>query len=419
MAFGGQFLDAPAIQTLLPNGLNPAGVLRSAPAANRPPANYRNCGYLYVASDTGQTWLSIGTAWVAITTAVFGASGANHSSGAVPDPGSAAGATRFLREDASWAIPPTFSPSGAGHAPGYVPDPGVSAGTSRFLREDATWQTLPLPLINQYRLTLTSGTPVTTSDVTAATTLYWTPYKGDRVALFDGNNWGIYTPGQLSIANSNWTLPVDIFAHVSSGTVSLGSSQWSSNTTRAAGGGLSTTNGVLVGPGVSTDRYLGTIFPPSTTTFEDSLLRRFVWNYYNRVPRPMLFQEATSQWTYASSTLRQANADANAKLQFVYGWAEDPVSIEVFCGVAPSGAAAGNVAIGIDSTTASSADAAIECGGGSGTSGLIAPSFAVYNKAPGIGFHYAAWLESCRAGTCTFYGAFGNSQGSIRGTILG
>ena len=35
--------------------------------------------------------------------------------------------------------PPTFGASGASHAVGYVPDPGSTAGTTRFLREDATW----------------------------------------------------------------------------------------------------------------------------------------------------------------------------------------------------------------------------------------------------------------------------------------
>lgn len=34
---------------------------------------------------------------------------------------------------------PVFVASGASHAPGVVPDPGSSAGTTRFLREDATW----------------------------------------------------------------------------------------------------------------------------------------------------------------------------------------------------------------------------------------------------------------------------------------
>jgi hypothetical protein len=48
------------------------------------------------------------------TGAVFGASGSGHAPGAVPDPGSSAGSTRFLCEDATWAVPPgTGSGSGS------------------------------------------------------------------------------------------------------------------------------------------------------------------------------------------------------------------------------------------------------------------------------------------------------------------
>ena len=72
-------------------------------------------------------------------TRVFNASGAAHRVGLVPDPGVAAGVAKFLREDASWQVPPVFVASGASHAVGYVPDPGASAGTAKFLREDATW----------------------------------------------------------------------------------------------------------------------------------------------------------------------------------------------------------------------------------------------------------------------------------------
>jgi hypothetical protein len=39
----------------------------------------------------------------------------------------------------SCVTPPTFVASGGSHAVGYVPDPGGSAGTTRFLREDATF----------------------------------------------------------------------------------------------------------------------------------------------------------------------------------------------------------------------------------------------------------------------------------------
>jgi hypothetical protein len=38
----------------------------------------------------------------------------------------------------------TFVASGASHAPGDVPDPGSSAGTTHYLREDATWAVPPV-----------------------------------------------------------------------------------------------------------------------------------------------------------------------------------------------------------------------------------------------------------------------------------
>lgn len=97
---------------------------------------------------------------VATDIPVFLASGGSHAVGAVPDPGGSSGTTKFLREDASWAIPPgavssvntrtgavtlvatdipVFIASGGSHAVGAVPDPGGSSGTTKFLREDATW----------------------------------------------------------------------------------------------------------------------------------------------------------------------------------------------------------------------------------------------------------------------------------------
>jgi hypothetical protein len=74
------------------------------------------------------------------------ASGPSHSAGAVPDPGATPGTARYLREDLSWATPPSAGPMGASgpsHAQGLVPDPGSSAGTAHYLREDGTWAVPP------------------------------------------------------------------------------------------------------------------------------------------------------------------------------------------------------------------------------------------------------------------------------------
>ena len=58
---------------------------------------------------------------------LFGASGMNHSLGAVPDPGATAGTSRFLREDGSWATPPSSGGgSGSGGASGTA---AITGGT--------------------------------------------------------------------------------------------------------------------------------------------------------------------------------------------------------------------------------------------------------------------------------------------------
>jgi hypothetical protein len=48
---------------------------------------------------------------------VFIASGTSHAAGIVPDPGAAAGSTKFLREDATWAVP---SGGGGSSGPDFV-----------------------------------------------------------------------------------------------------------------------------------------------------------------------------------------------------------------------------------------------------------------------------------------------------------
>lgn len=64
---------------------------------------------------------------------VFVASGASHASGAVPDPGASAGTTRFLREDATFAVPPASTPIFAQTAKRYsyfAPTPSSSISSA-------------------------------------------------------------------------------------------------------------------------------------------------------------------------------------------------------------------------------------------------------------------------------------------------
>ncbi|MBB5327307.1 SGNH/GDSL hydrolase family protein [Tunturiibacter gelidoferens] len=63
---------------------------------------------------------------------LFGASGAAHARGAVPDPGTTAGTTRYLREDGTWSVPAGTSGSGGqsigtGLSGGAAPIAGATA----------------------------------------------------------------------------------------------------------------------------------------------------------------------------------------------------------------------------------------------------------------------------------------------------
>lgn len=78
------------------------------------------------------------------------------------------------------------------------------------------------------RLTLTSGTPVTTSDVTGATTVYYTPYQSDVMVMWDGTRWVPVQFGETSLALGTVTsgVPYDVFGYLSAGALALEKLAW-------------------------------------------------------------------------------------------------------------------------------------------------------------------------------------------------
>lgn len=275
------------------------------------------------------------------------------------------------------------------------------------------------------RLTLTTGTPVTTSDVTAATTVYFTPYVGNTIALYDGSSaWTLYTFSQLSIAVPATTDTMyDVFAYVSAGVVTLEVTAWSSLTTRATA--LTRQDGVYVKSGATTRRYLGSF---STTAVsgqtEDSATKRYLWNYYHRVARKLLKQETTDTWTYNTATYRQANGSTANQVVTVIGVAEDAIDLTVRANLnAGTGAGPAYVAIGRDSTTTPDADglgyASWPGVSGANTVGLIA----FLKTFPAVGRTAWVWLErGTGSGTDTWYGDNGTAtlyQSGLAGVVWG
>ena len=275
------------------------------------------------------------------------------------------------------------------------------------------------PRDNDFRLTLTSGTPVTVSDVTGATTLYCTPYKGNRIALYDGSKWVLRTANEFSLALGTLTSgrPYDVFCYDNAGTPTLELTAWTNDSTRATA--LTRQDGVLVKSGALTRRYLGTFYTTSTTATEDSAAKRYLYNYYHRAKKLFYKTDATASWNYTTGTYRQANASAANQVEFIQGVAEDAVDIAVSALVKNSSASLiqAQVGIGLDSTSAI-ATGVIATPTDLGVANAYFTTQAKLTTVPNAGRHYAAWLEvSVASGTATWTATA--TSGAVAGGITG
>lgn len=301
----------------------------------------------------------------------------------------------------------------------------VSAGTSGMFFSDGTngWTTISGGSSSasgdkyamEFRLTLETGVPISTSDQTGKTTIYCTPYLGNQIALYDGSStWTTYSSAEFSLALGTLTsgLPYDVFCYNNSGTPTLEFTAWTNGTTRATA--LTRQNGILVKSGSTTRRYLGTFYTTATTTTEDSEAKRFLYNYYNRRPRTLNKQETTTSWTYNSSTIHQANASTANKVEVIMGVAEDVLSVSVLTSATGSGF--GYVGIGEDSTSTFTTSGYYQGGGGaSGSEWFV---FSAYlRKIPAVGYHYYSWNERTTTAVVTFWG--GTSTDNWRAGIFG
>jgi hypothetical protein len=170
--------------------------------------------------------------------------------------------------------------------------------------------------IFQARLTLTSATPVTTSDVTGAGTLYLTPYKGNKIAVYNGTRWKLMALTEISLAITATSGSVyDVFVYDNSGTLTLETLVWTNTTTRATA--LAYQDGVLCKTGALTRRYVGTFVAYDTNQITDSVVERGLWNFYNQEPRRLLNADDAS-WTHSTATATACNSGALA-VEIVFG----------------------------------------------------------------------------------------------------
>ena len=157
---------------------------------------------------------------------------------------------------------------------------------------------------NGFRLSVQSGVPVPTSDVSSAGTVYWVPGDGNEIALYDADDsvWNVHSSSELSIPaagqSTGWNL-VDVFAYADGGgNVALERLSWDGaadlrDLVRVTP--LTWKDGVRVKSGDPTRRYVGSFFcftsaADTTGITEDSRAKRYVWNRDNRAPRLMVVE---------------------------------------------------------------------------------------------------------------------------------
>lgn len=268
------------------------------------------------------------------------------------------------------------------------------------------------------RLTLTSGTPVTTSDVTAATNVYFTPYLSGYISLYNSTLqvWQSWPFSEITIAVPASTSQMyDVFAYISSGAVACEVVAWTNDTTRATA--LALQNGVYVKSGSTDRRYIGSF---RTTTVsgqtEDSYGKRLVYNYNNRVIKSVGVNDSTGSWTYSTATWRYARNQSTNRVEVVVGVVEDQATVNgtVIWSEGGAGLLTAVPGIGINANNANSATINATRSGSSGTDACTC--FFGWTGFLAAGFNYIAWLEyGAGSSTQTWYGGAAGNAGRSSG----
>lgn len=263
------------------------------------------------------------------------------------------------------------------------------------------------------RLTLESGVAVSTSDQTAKTALYYTPFTHDRVRVLSAGSVireFQFTEITLNAPALTNALPYDIWLYDNAGTLTLEALAWTNTTTRATA--LAWQAGLgWVKNGDATRLYLGTIFASDTNKMEDSLAKRFVWNAYNMKRRPVYVHDTTDSWAYTTATWRQKNNSTANQFACVCGIAGLSVAdLTATALSANSSSTVGRInGIGLDATNANAAGCLLGWPANP-TANSLTQGVARLSNATPLGYHYYSELEySAATGTSTWYGDAGNS----------
>jgi len=304
-------------------------------------------------------------------------------------------------------------------------------------------------LTPQGRLTLTSNTPLMTSDVTAATAVYYTPYVGNSIPIYNGTSFSNNTFSQLTmtLSTTNQTSGdiYDLFVFIHSSTVTIGAGPaWSSSTSRGTGSGttqltqfngfwvnantITLTNGSTTYSSIPADEatYVGSVYMTANgetaVNFKPSAAAGGtanvvgIWNAYNSAPISSLCSDSNTSWTDASTSWQPLDYPAGSgggtynRVTYLDGLGQSSVKGTVTT-IAYNATAGDGDFIGIDqdSTTNSPIVFASNQSHSAG-SAVGATSFAATESfPPNQGLHYLQAMEWSPNGTTATFGFNGSS----------
>jgi hypothetical protein len=278
----------------------------------------------------------------------------------------------------------------------------------------------------QGRLTLTTLVPVLIAAVSASATVRYTPYKGNKIPIWNGTLFEMRTFSELTNTLADSTdnpaagaaaKVYDLFVGYKNGNLILARDvAWTNDTTPTGSStvpraGLNYVNGVLVNENVIANcfaagygTYVGTIRTDAggatvsqtfaTSGAGGSAGSMYVWNAYNQVEMRCLAASTTASYTYASATVRATEGGNLVRVNVVRGLNDRPIDAIYFClmTLAAVSGSYGLIGIALDATNAIS-----------GKRGQILSQAAVavsgvpearYNNYPGLGAHFLQATES-------------------------
>lgn len=244
-------------------------------------------------------------------------------------------------------------------------------------------------------LSLNSGTPSINGDVVAGTSVFYEPYVGNLIPLYNGTSFvpTAFTAMALVLSSSHVANNIyDVYVFNNSGvpTIVTGPT-WSAGTsgsitagscargTGAGGSALSLVNGIYTNAAQITGRngattytiaanlatYVGSIFMDGTNgqitchRSWGSSRKWGVWNAYNRIPIEMRGGDSTASWAGTTAgVIRAARADTANKITTFTGLAEEIVVVHLLQALqaqmtsGTGGSAGQRVGIGVNVTNA-------------------------------------------------------------------